>query len=129
MPVPVPVSATVVGLFEALLAMVSVPVRVPATVGVNVTLTVQEALAAMDDPQVLVCEKSPVAVTPETDAAALPVLVTVTVCALLVVPGAWLAKVQRRRAGGQGRRRAGCSRRWGRPRSPTAGRRSSRCWR
>ena len=58
----------------------------------NVTLTVQEALAAIDDPQVLVCEKSPVAATPETDAAAVPVLVTVTVCALLVVPGAWLAK-------------------------------------
>jgi hypothetical protein len=46
-----------------------------------VTLTVQEAPAAIDEPQVLVCAKSPVTVTPETVAAAVPVLVTVTVCA------------------------------------------------
>ena len=60
-PAPVPVSATVAGLFDALLAMVRLPVRVPDAVGVNVTLTVQEAPAAIDVPQAVVSEKSPVA--------------------------------------------------------------------
>jgi|SRR5690349_8504390 len=58
---PVPVSDTVCGLFEALSAMVSVPLRVPLPVGVKVTLTVQLELAAMLEPQVLVCAKSPLA--------------------------------------------------------------------
>ena len=54
----------------------------------------------------LVCVKSPVTATPETEAAAVPVLVTVTAWAALVVLSAWLAKVsedglvaQRRRVG------------------------------
>jgi hypothetical protein len=89
-PAPVPVSATVAVPFDALLAMLRSPVRVPDAVGLNVTFTVQEAFAAIDVPQLLVCEKSPVTVMPETVAAAVPMLVTVTVCALLVVLSAWV---------------------------------------
>jgi len=59
--VPVPVSETLCGLFEALSVMVSVPVREPLAVGVKVTLTVQLELAATLAPQLLVCAKSPLA--------------------------------------------------------------------
>jgi hypothetical protein len=59
-------------------------------VGLKVTFTVQEAFAAIDVPQLSVPEKSPVTVMPETVAAAVPVLVTVTVCALLAVLSAWV---------------------------------------
>jgi hypothetical protein len=72
----------------ALLDSVTFPVAAPAVVGVNVTLTVQEPFAAIDDPHVLVCAKSPVAAIDETDAAELVGLETVTVCALLVEPTA-----------------------------------------
>ena len=75
----------------ALLAMDNVPVRVPDAVGVKVTLTVQEALAAMLAPQLLLWAKSPLVLTPEIEAAAEPVLVTVTDCAALVLPTFWLA--------------------------------------
>src|SRR5262245_28157805 len=92
-PWPVPERATVVGLFVALLVMVRVPVRAPAAVGRKLTLTVQDAPAAIEVPQELVWLKSPVTETPDTDAAAVPVLVTVTVCAALVVLSAWVAKV------------------------------------
>ena len=44
---PVPLSATVVGLLLALLVTVSVPVRVPPAVGVKFTVTVQEPPTAM----------------------------------------------------------------------------------
>ena len=54
-PAPVPVSATVAGLFDALLLIVRLPVRVPDAVGWNVTETVQFPPAAIDVPQVLVC--------------------------------------------------------------------------
>src|SRR5260370_40824356 len=73
--------------------MVRSPVRVPDAVGVNLTPTVQEAPAAIDVPQVLVCEKSPVVTMTDRVAAAVPVLFTVTCCALLVVLRAWLANV------------------------------------
>ena len=43
---PVPVRFTVCGLFQALSLTVSVPLRVPEAVGVNVTLMVQLELAA-----------------------------------------------------------------------------------
>ena len=74
---PVPLSAAVVGLLLALLVTVSVPVRAPPAVGLNVTFTVQEALTAMLV-QLLVWLKSPVAETPETVAVLVPELVTVT---------------------------------------------------
>jgi hypothetical protein len=92
-PAPVPDNATVVGLLPALLLTESVPVRVPDAVGRNVTLTVQDAPAAIDVPQVLLCAKSPVTETLAAEAVALPVFVTVTACAALVVFTAWLANV------------------------------------
>src|ERR1700737_1901430 len=55
---------------------------------------VQLATAARLVPQVLVCAKSPVAVMELMVADALPVLLTVTACAALVVPTFWLANVR-----------------------------------
>ena len=54
---PVPLSATVVGLLLALLVTVSVPVRAPAAMGLNDTVTAQEPPTAMA-PQLLVWLKS-----------------------------------------------------------------------
>jgi hypothetical protein len=44
----------VVGLLTALLVTVTEPARVPEAVGLNVTLTVHEAPAAMELPQLFV---------------------------------------------------------------------------
>ena len=81
---PVPDSGTVLVMPEAV--MVRLPVREPATVGVNVTLTVQDELAAMLLPQLFVWLKSPEVVIELTGAAALPLLVTVTACGALDAP-------------------------------------------
>jgi hypothetical protein len=70
----------------ALLFTVSVPVRLPLTVGRNVTVAVHEAPAAIDVPHVLVCEKSPETVTDDTVAATVPLFVTVTFCVALADP-------------------------------------------
>jgi hypothetical protein len=83
-PVPVPVRLTVLVIPPAL--TVSVPVRVPVAVGLNVTLTVQDAPAAIDDPQLLVWAKSPLLEIEETAAAEPVGLDTVTVCAGLAEP-------------------------------------------
>src|SRR5437667_426111 len=82
---PVPVMLTMCGLPAALSVMVIAPVRVPVAVGVKVTLMAQLAPAATDVPQVLVCMKSPLATMLVTLSAAVPVLVSVTVCTALVV--------------------------------------------
>src|ERR1700733_13526847 len=82
--VPVPVRLTVLVTPPALI--VRVPVRVPAAVGVNLTLTVHEPLAAIDEPQVLLWLKSPVTAIDETGAAEPVGVGTVTACAALVVP-------------------------------------------
>jgi hypothetical protein len=58
--VPVPERLTVCGLLFPLSVIVSVPVRVPTMVGVNVTLIVHLAPAANEVPQLLVWAKSPV---------------------------------------------------------------------
>ena len=71
-PVPVRLTVWVVGL--ALSVMVIEPLREPATVGAKMTLIVQEALAATLVPQVLVWEKSPLALMLVMLRAALPVL-------------------------------------------------------
>ena len=71
-PVPVRLTVCVAGL--ALSVMVTAPVRVPAAVGLKVTLRVQLAPAATLEPQVLVWEKSPLAVMLVMLRAALPVL-------------------------------------------------------
>jgi hypothetical protein len=91
--VPVPVSGTACGLPVALSATLIAPVRVPAAVGLNVTLIAQWALAASVaglTGQVLVSAKSPlfvpVTVIPVMVNAVVPVLVNVTLCAALVVP-------------------------------------------
>ena len=72
-PVPERSTAWVAGL--ALSVTESEPVREPAAVGVKVTLIVQEAVGARLDPQLLVWEKSPLAVILEIVRAAPPVLV------------------------------------------------------
>src|SRR5271169_4941115 len=89
--VPVPDSATVSGLPGALDATDSVPLAAPLAVGANLTLTVQVPPAAMEVPQVLVWLNGPVTLTDAADAALVPGLDTVTVCAALADPTAVLA--------------------------------------
>jgi hypothetical protein len=77
---PVPVSATVRGLPEALKGMVSVPGRAPTTVGENVTPTPHVAPAARDAPHVLLAiAKSPATAIVSSVRVELSWLVTVTV--------------------------------------------------
>jgi hypothetical protein len=76
--VPVPVRLTVWVAGLALSAMVIEPLREPVAVGVKITLRVQLALAASLEPQVLVWEKSPLAVMLVMLRVALPVLLSVT---------------------------------------------------
>src|ERR1700730_9817612 len=83
--IPVPLSATLVGLLLALLVTGGVPVRFPPAVGLNVTVTVQEPPAATAV-QLLAWLKSPVTATLETVAEVVPELVTVTVCAAVAEP-------------------------------------------
>ena len=90
--VPVPVKLTVCGEFDAVSVIEIVPVRVPVTVGVKVTFTVQFAPAFSVVPQVFVCAKSPVDAT-EMDVFAAPELVTVIGWLGLVVPTARDANV------------------------------------
>ena len=82
---PVPVSAIVCGLLEALSVKLTEPTALPAVVGVKVTLMAQLAPAAMDEPQALACAKGPLAVIELRVRVAVPLFVTVTVCAALVV--------------------------------------------
>ena len=81
---PLPDSVTVSVTPPAL--TVRLPVRAPDAVGLKVTFTVQEPLAAMDDPQLLVCAKSPLVAIEDTAAAEPVGFDTVTVCAALVAP-------------------------------------------
>ena len=76
--------------------MLRVPVLVPPAVGLNVTEMEQLAPAVTLAPQVLVWEKSPLAVMPELGMVSeeFPVLVRVTDCAELGVPDTWAAKVR-----------------------------------
>jgi hypothetical protein len=96
--VPVPVKLTVCGLPAALSKMLTVAVRVPAAVGVNVMLIVQLPPAATELPQVVVSGKSP-GLSPVTiklvmPKRVLPLFVKLTVCAGLLVPTSWLPKVR-----------------------------------
>ena len=83
---PLPLRATVRGLPVALSEMLRVPVRVPAAAGLNVTEIVQSAPGLRVVGQVLVWEKSPLAVMLEIVSETLLVLVRVTVWAWLLVP-------------------------------------------
>lgn len=93
-PTPVPVSVTCCGLFAALSVIVTVPLKVPAVGGVKVTEIVQFFPAATLVPQVLVSPKFVLAAMLVMVRVALPVLVSVTVCAALVVPTLTLLKVK-----------------------------------
>jgi hypothetical protein len=73
--------------------MLRLPVLVPPAIGLKVSEMVQLAPALTLVPQVLVWEKSPLAVMLEMASEALPVLVSVTVCAVLLVPNTWAGKV------------------------------------
>jgi hypothetical protein len=93
---PVPLRVIVWGLPAASSVMVTAADRVPNAAGVNVTLIVQFPLfAATELPQLFVCAKSPVFAPVITRllifSAPLPVLVSVTACAALVVFNVWLA--------------------------------------
>lgn len=82
---PVPVRFTVWGLPFALSVMVIVPVCVPVAVGVNLTLIEQLAPAASEAPQVVVSEYCVLATMLLIERDAFPELVSVTLCAALVV--------------------------------------------
>lgn len=84
--VPVPLRVTVCGEPVAVSEIVSVPVRAPIAVGVNLTEIAQLAPAATDDPQVFVSAKSPDAAIDLMSRTDPPELVSVTACAALVVP-------------------------------------------
>jgi hypothetical protein len=90
---PVPLSATMC--VPALSEMVTVPVRGPDATGLKVTPTVHVALgvSGLAVTQPPVAAKSPLAVTLLTVKLLVPVSVTVTFCATLVVPTSWLAKL------------------------------------
>ena len=86
-----PLKLTVCGLPLALSVSARLPERLPVAVGVNVTLTTQLPLAATD---ALVLHVVPVAATAKSPVAAMlvklkdpvPLFVTVTALAALVVP-------------------------------------------
>jgi hypothetical protein len=77
--------------------MVRVPLICPdcAVVGANATLRVHEALTARVAVQVppAACANPVENVKVPTDRTAVPVFVTVRVCAVLAVPSTWLPKV------------------------------------
>src|SRR2546421_9536398 len=78
--------------------MVTLALRVPLAVGVNVTLMVQLALIASELEQLSVSLKSlvlaPVTAILLILSASVPLFVSVTVCAGLVVPTFWLLKLK-----------------------------------
>ena len=93
---PVPFRLTL-GLAEVIPSVpltVRAPRRVPNAVGVKVTLNRQEVPPRTPAAeQVLACEKSPVIPMLENWKHVLPMLLSVTDCGLLEVPGTWLPKV------------------------------------
>ena len=91
---PVPVSAIDCGLPTALSVIITLPVRVPTAVGVKVTEIVHLAPAITALPQVLVSLKSPLAAILEMFRVAVPVFVSVTTLAALVVLRSWVANVR-----------------------------------
>jgi len=76
----------------ALSVTVIVPAWLPVAVGVNVTLIAQFAPAATDAPHVLVSPYCALATMLVMLSAAVPEFVSVTLCAALGVPTAWLPK-------------------------------------
>src|ERR1700675_1318766 len=76
---PGPVSGTVCVPVPALSVSVSVPLRIPATLGVKVTLILQLTLGGSDPWQRLLVAESPLVAVPAMTKAAVPVLVSVMV--------------------------------------------------
>lgn len=95
---PVPLRVTACGELVALSAKLSEAESAPAAEGLKVTETVHDALIASDAPQVVVSVKEvafvPVMIMPERVSAAVPVLVSVTVCAAAEAPVLVAAKVR-----------------------------------
>lgn len=85
-PCPDPLRLIVCGLPGALLVMVSVPVRAPVAVGLKLTFSAQNPATPKPLPQLFVTEKSPVVTMLLMANAAVPVLVKLTLCAVLVLP-------------------------------------------
>jgi hypothetical protein len=77
-----------------LLVMDNVPVWAPAAVGAKATLTVHEAPAASDEPQLLLSVKPALAVIEEIVAEVESGLLTLTAWVADVVPSVWLPKVR-----------------------------------
>ena len=96
---PAPVRATVCGLPEASSAKARTASRVPLTLGVKVTLTVQVApgatVAALQVSSLSAKSVLPVNVDPEMLSAPSPELVSVSVCGALCVPVAMVPKSSR----------------------------------
>jgi hypothetical protein len=90
---PVPLKGTLNWLPEILSVIVNSPLRVPVAVGVKVTAMVQFAPGVKLVTQVLLCAKSPVTAMLGVKTE-LPLLVTLTLCAALVVPTSWSANVR-----------------------------------
>ena len=82
--IPVPVSVIVCGLPTASLLIVRLPLRVPASVGVKLTFKLQLVPIPRLAPQLLVTAKLPLAVIPAILSTPPPLLVSVTVCVLLL---------------------------------------------
>lgn len=91
---PVPFNAIVCGLPGALSVIVIAPESVPRAPGVNMTVIVQLAPAARLLPQLFDWAKLPFTAMLVMVKAALPVLLTVTVCGALVVPTACAGNVR-----------------------------------
>lgn len=91
---PVPLSDICCGLAAALSVNEIAPVSVPVAVGVKVTEILQLLLAARVEPQVVVSAKLAEAAMLLIDREPVPVLVKVTVWAVLVVATVWPAKVK-----------------------------------
>ena len=94
LPWPVPVSAMLCGLPGALLAIVMLPLRVPIALGVNVMSSVQLPPKTRPLPQLWLTAYSALAVMLRFVSAAVPVLVSVTCWAVLVLPIFCRAKVR-----------------------------------
>ena len=84
--VPVPDKGTGCGLPAALSVTVMLPDLAPDTVGVNVTLMVQNRVVPRLAGQLLDCEKSPEDAILEMVSDEVPLLVNVTACGELGVP-------------------------------------------
>ena len=95
--IPIPASPTLCGLPVASSVIVTLAARLPIAAGLKVMLIAQFAPAATLDPQVFVCEKSPlfapVMVMLAMFRVAIPLFVSMMFCAALAVVTNWPAKL------------------------------------